>query len=155
MRIRRIAILLIAINALNHWAEAQTVYKCGSTYSQTPCPDARILPVDDGRSVAQQQQTTAASQRDQLRADQLEKTRLEQENTSARPSPAVKATSPKKAGRGPATPAKPMTPAVSRPSATPITRLAKKPQQFVAEVPGSGTSAAEPKKPTVKKTLDK
>jgi hypothetical protein len=34
-------------------ATAQPVYRCGSEYSQSPCPDARIVDASDARSEAQ------------------------------------------------------------------------------------------------------
>jgi DNA-binding transcriptional regulator YdaS (Cro superfamily) len=147
-------ILLIAVSLFSNWAGAQKIYQCGSSYSQTPCPDARILPINDARSAAQQQQTRDASRRDQLLADQLEKTRLEQEKMSARPVSAAKLASIHRARSGPVTPTRPKARAASQPLAISIAKLAKKPQQFVAEVPGSAASTGKQKKPSATKSAD-
>ncbi|MEP6876693.1 MAG: hypothetical protein ABI887_20230 [Burkholderiales bacterium] len=34
-------------------ANAQSVYRCGSAYSQEPCPQARLVDVSDPRSASQ------------------------------------------------------------------------------------------------------
>jgi hypothetical protein len=43
--------LILMLCALS--ANAQSVYRCGSEYSQSPCPDARIVDVADARNDAQ------------------------------------------------------------------------------------------------------
>lgn len=45
---------------------AQTIYRCGNSYSRMPCPDARALDVGDPRSAAQRaeaQRVAAAEKR--------------------------------------------------------------------------------------------
>jgi len=69
--------LLLALAASG--AQAQTVYRCGSTYSHTPCPEGRIVAATDPRSAAQraEAQRVAAIERQQAR--QMERERLAQE----------------------------------------------------------------------------
>ncbi|CAN5443020.1 hypothetical protein BH11PSE7_BH11PSE7_13450 [soil metagenome] len=60
-------------------AGAQTVYRCGSSYSQSPCPAGVAVAVDDPRSAQQKQETEAAARHDSKTADGMEKSRLKQE----------------------------------------------------------------------------
>lgn len=80
------AALLLALSAL--WvpaqAQAQNVYRCGGSYSNTPCPGATVVLADDPRSAAQRAQTDAATRRDARSAKVLESERLRQE---AKPAP--------------------------------------------------------------------
>jgi hypothetical protein len=64
-------------------AAAQSIYRCGDSYSQKPCPGGRLVPVDDVRSAAQGRQTTAAAQRDARTAEAMEKARLKEEANPA------------------------------------------------------------------------
>ena len=75
----RDAIFLVTASALSMSAAAQTVYKCGQTYSQTPCPGAVPLSVDDGRSAAQKAQSQAVIKQDAKNAEAMQKDRLAQE----------------------------------------------------------------------------
>lgn len=47
------------------------VYRCGNSYSATPCPGGKALAVDDARTADQQQQAMAARQQQAQLADQL------------------------------------------------------------------------------------
>jgi hypothetical protein len=60
-------------------AGAQTVYRCGTSYSQSPCPAGVAIAVDDPRTAQQKQETEAAVRRDAKTADSMEKSRLKQE----------------------------------------------------------------------------
>lgn len=60
-------------------ATAQTVYRCGNSYSQTPCPNGVALDVADPRTPAQRAEAAAAAARDTQTANALEKTRLAEE----------------------------------------------------------------------------
>lgn len=62
---------------------AQTVYRCGGSYSDEPCPGAAIVPASDPRSREQQSQTDAATRRDARSARQLEQERLKLESQPA------------------------------------------------------------------------
>ena len=38
------AVLLLALSGFWLPAQAQNVYRCGESYSNTPCPGARVVP---------------------------------------------------------------------------------------------------------------
>lgn len=73
------AALFTALAASAMPAAAQTVYRCGDSYSQTPCHGGQVIDVEDSRSAVQRSQTLAATQRDAQVANAMEKTRLEAE----------------------------------------------------------------------------
>jgi hypothetical protein len=79
------AALLLALSAFWLPAQAQNVYRCGESYSNTPCPGGTVVPTDDPRSAAQRAQTDAATRRDAKSAQVLENERLKQEGKPARP----------------------------------------------------------------------
>jgi hypothetical protein len=80
MKARLPAVAVLSMMCLaSPMAGAQTVYRCGSSYSQSPCPAGVPLVVDDPRSAQQKQETDAAVKRDARTADSMEKSRLKQE----------------------------------------------------------------------------
>lgn len=132
-------VFFIAVSALSSVATAQKTYKCGDTYSQTPCPGGVVIDTADQRSSAQKGQADAATGRDAKAADALQKARLQQEAKDlAANTPTATATnsSPVKA------------------SNTPTSQLKKKkktPEFFTAQVPGEKKKKKAVKKTTVKK----
>ena len=95
------ALRLLAVSALSMTATAQVTYRCGNSYSQTPCPDAVIIDTDDKRTREQKAQTDMATQRDAKTANAMEKARLQQESKDlAANTPALKASSPASASKG-------------------------------------------------------
>ena len=62
---------------------AQTTYKCGSGYSQTPCADGKVIAIDDARTEEQRRQADANTVRSQQAASALEKERIAQEKKDA------------------------------------------------------------------------
>ena len=58
--------------------QAQT-YRCGNSYSATPCPDGTAIDSSDPRTTAQQKAAIASTQRQQAQASALEKDRLKKE----------------------------------------------------------------------------
>jgi hypothetical protein len=82
-----IAIALIAFAASA--AHAQATYRCGSTYSATPCPGGAPVATQDERSAAQAKQAAAAAKRDAKLAERMEKERVAQEKAVAGPSKLV------------------------------------------------------------------
>ena len=72
------ALLMLTACLVAGSAAAQTVYKCGNTYSQLPCPDAAVINADP-RSGAQKAQADQATARDARIASAMEKARLQQE----------------------------------------------------------------------------
>jgi hypothetical protein len=138
------AILVIALCALSTGVQAQNIYKCGDTYSQTPCPGASTVKTGDSRDQAQKKQTDAATQRDVKTGQLMEKERLAQEKTNLAAShpigPVVKP--PAGSASQPLTKIKPKR----------IRPKTNKSEDFVAQVPGTGKKAAA-KKANEKKTL--
>jgi hypothetical protein len=59
---------------------AQTVYRCGNSYSQTPCSGAVTVPADDARSAAQRDAARKGLLRDQALAKEMEAARRAQED---------------------------------------------------------------------------
>jgi hypothetical protein len=117
-------------------AQAQTVYRCGSSYSERPCTEGQALRVED-RKPSQEEAAAAAAnaKRDAKLADSLEKERLAQEKAAAK-TPALLA--PKEV----AAPAPQM--AASLPKAS---IKGRKPEQFKAVAPPKpGDTPAKPKK---------
>ena len=81
------ALLLLSLGAwLPAQAQVKNVYRCGGSYSNTPCPGGTVVPADDPRSAAQRAQTDAATRRDAKSAQVLEHERLKQEG---KPVPAI------------------------------------------------------------------
>ena len=74
-----IAIIFISTCAISTWASAQNAYRCGNTYSQTPCANGKTIDVTDSRSADQKKQTDAATASTAKAGDTLEKSRLAQE----------------------------------------------------------------------------
>ena len=109
---------------------AETVYRCGDSYSQKPCPGGKAVPVEDTRSEGQRVQTREAAQRDAKVADEMQKARLKEEARSAKTTmPALKA----EALQPP-----------ERPAANP--GVAKKPAYFTAISPTKKDKAPPAKK---------
>lgn len=69
-------------------ATGQTVYRCGNSYSQSICPGAVIVPVDDARSAAQKAQTDAATRQALQMAAALEQQRVAVERAARTGAPA-------------------------------------------------------------------
>ncbi len=135
------ATLFIAINALTTGLNAENVYKCGDTYSQKPCPGASTVQVDDGRDPAQKKQTDMAIRTDEKLAQSMEKERLMQEKQNLA---AHKPITPEAVARVSASP-----PPLTKITPKKLKKKAKKPEDFVAQVPGTQ------KKVVLKKTTKK
>ena len=141
----RFAIIFASLLATHQGLWAQNIYKCGSSYSQTPCEGASTLNLDDARTSAQKKQTDAASRGDAKQAKALEKDRLVQEKANmVRPSAAAAPTPA-------AVPEKPHDAhnVVSVITPKRLKSPAYKPDAFIALVPGSD------KKPVKKKASKK
>ena len=116
---------------------AQTIYRCGESYSQQPCPGGKEIQADDARSESQRAQTRDAARRDAKVADEMQKSRLKEEAKPAQavmPAPKVEAPEP--------------------PSAPAVTGVAKKPAYFTAVSPTKKDKeqTGKTKKKTKKKT---
>ena len=124
--------LLISLFAVSTGLQAQNIYKCGNSYSQTPCPGASTLNLTDARESAQKLQSDASTRRDSGLAATLEKDRLTQEKLAT--------------ARVPVTPpvATPPTPksdngVVHKITPKRVGTKHHKPKAFIAQVPGSET----------------
>jgi len=84
-RTHTFATLLIAVYAVSTGAWGQKVYRCGASYSQTPCPGAVTVEADDARSPQQKAQADRAIARDVAAANTLDKARLKEEAQAAAP----------------------------------------------------------------------
>ena len=113
------AALLLAMSAVWLPAQAQNVYRCGESYSNVPCPGAKVVPTEDARSPAQRAQTEAATRRDARSAQVMETERLKEEG---KPAQAII----------PAAKAEPAAPATDR---TLSKAKVKKPDMFIAITP--------------------
>lgn len=141
-RRRYFAIVLISLFAIPQGLQAQNIYKCGNSYSQTPCADASPLHIDDTRTAAQKQQTDTATGVNAKLAQSLEKARLAQEKLAAAQPPAAPKVTAATAVPSPGTVVHKITPKH-------IKSKKYKPDAFIAQVPGSD------KKPVKKKTAKK
>ena len=79
-----IALFFIAISVHFSGAKAQNVYRCGSSYSQVPCPDGTEIQVQDPRTPEQKQASDARIRHDKEVAQGMEKARLKQEAERAK-----------------------------------------------------------------------
>ena len=123
------AFMLAVASAFCVPATAETIYRCGDSYSQKPCEGAKVLQADDARTSAQGSQTSAAAQRDAKVADAMEKARLKEE-------------------------AKPAQVYIGQPKAVVATKEDKKPVMAKPKKPQffSAVSPGEPKKKKKKET---
>lgn len=133
-----LGLLLAAALAWPLAGSAETVYRCGESYSSQPCPGGKQVQVDDPRSESQRAQTREAVRLDAKTADEMQKARLKEEAKPAQaimPAPKVE------------TPEPPTGPAV--------TGVAKKPAYFTAVEPRKKDKAptAKKKKKSKKKTV--
>jgi hypothetical protein len=137
----RIALFFIVYIAYLQGLQAQTVYKCGNTYSHVACPEAQTVPVDDQRTPEQKQQTDAATRRDAILAQSLEKERLALEKSKVRAPKPKRKTSSAAARKMETSDDKSLTKITpKRPR-----RQATKPEGFVAQVPTSGPKSTAKK----------
>jgi hypothetical protein len=117
-------------------AQAESVYRCGDSYSQKPCPGGKLVEVEDARSASQRSEAAQASQRDARTGEAMEKARLKEEAKPAHVAmPAPKPAEADDAAVKPVTTGKP-----------------KKPDQFTAVEPKTpGELHAKKKKKKAKK----
>ena len=89
-----VAIVLATASTLSTSVYAQKVYRCGNNYSQTPCPDAIVIEVNDPRSKDQKIESDARVRHEGRIADAMEKKRLLEEKR------ALAANNPRAAAQG-------------------------------------------------------
>jgi hypothetical protein len=74
-----IATIFIALCAMQTSAFGQKIYRCGNTYSESPCPGGIALDSPGTPNPAQKAAADQATQREAAAASKLEKSRLTQE----------------------------------------------------------------------------
>ena len=75
-----------AVVAQTNGPAGPAAYRCGSSYSSTPCPGGSAVHTDDGRSAAQQREAQDVQRRDAAMADQMTADRRSRErDTAGRP----------------------------------------------------------------------
>ena len=134
-------VMFVSVSGL----QAQTVYKCGNSYSQSPCPGAEAIQASDPRSPDQKLQAEAATRRDAQQAQFLEKQRLAQEKLPA----VTKVPKPRTPTAASGTASAPDSQVSSKIAPKKIRKKTTQTQGFVAQVPGSApkpTSKVKPKK---------
>ncbi len=84
IRIRCVSIASLALCVISASAMAQTTYKCGNAYSETPCVDGKAVTAEDKRTDAQKSQADETAIRQRKAANKFEKDRIAQEKRDAR-----------------------------------------------------------------------
>jgi hypothetical protein len=74
-RLSRMA-LVCGVLFCGHVAMAQTVYRCGDSYSETPCIGGRAIDASDPRSAEDKRRADAATRDNLATANRLERDRL-------------------------------------------------------------------------------
>ncbi len=132
------AFFMVAGAVLSMGVQAQGIYRCGNSYSQIPCPGAEPLQLNDPRQQDQKQQTDAAAAQAAKLAQSMEKTRIAEEKRLLAGQQSMPAKTPEKPASGTA----------STTTLTPkrAQHKHKKPEAFIAEVPGSEEPKPKKKK---------
>jgi hypothetical protein len=78
--------LIVAIAAISLCTglSAQTVYRCGNSYSQTPCPGGGTVDATDSRTPEQRKAHEASVKHEKRAGNTLEQTRLKEEAAAQR-----------------------------------------------------------------------
>jgi hypothetical protein len=75
-------ILGAALALVTQWGAAQTVWRCGNSYSQQPCDGGSAVAAPQSSTAAEARQAAAATRADAQRAQALEQARLAQEKNA-------------------------------------------------------------------------
>ena len=82
--------LLLTLAAGASLAQSKTpIYRCGQTYSQTPCTDGHLIDSADPRTAAQRAEARRAADREKQLAAEMERDRRAAEGASAPVAPAA------------------------------------------------------------------
>ena len=79
----RLALIGMALGAACLGTAAQSVYRCGSAYSQAPCTGGQVIDTSETLQTQQKDKGPSVAQRDAKAAAVLEKERLSQEARAA------------------------------------------------------------------------
>ena len=74
-----IATIFVASCSVSTRASAEEVYRCGSAYSQKPCPDAVKVEVQDSRTPAQKAEADAKTRAETAQVQAIEKVHQKEE----------------------------------------------------------------------------
>lgn len=77
-------IFSIVLSAVSSFTAAQTTYKCGNSYSETPCADGKAVVNQDLRTEDQKRQADETTRRQKSAASGFEKDRIAQEKRDAK-----------------------------------------------------------------------
>ena len=66
----RLIVLAWGLALVAPLADAEPIYRCGRTYSQTPCTGGRMLESSDPRTAAQRAEARRVAQRERQKATQ-------------------------------------------------------------------------------------
>jgi hypothetical protein len=84
IRIGCVSIASLALCVISASAIAQTTYKCGNSYSETPCVDGKAVTTEDKRTDSQKSQADETNIRQRKAANKFEKDRIAQEKRDAK-----------------------------------------------------------------------
>lgn len=134
-------IVLIASGVISTGASGQNVYRCGSSYSQKPCPDAVVVEVADPRSEAQKAQADAKTRRETAQVQAIEKAH-EKEEAQRRIAQAKLVAADQKKASLKAKETDGTAKAKKTQGASKTQRMKKEPESFVAQAPADKTKPA-------------
>lgn len=140
--------LSVVLLALCPGGRAETIFRCGNSYSQTPCAGAAQINVDDARDPARKKEVDDATQRDAKLAKELEQERLKAQQAASRPEQRRHEISAQVSRETP------LATTLAAPTLLTPKRPVKpgyKPKGFVALVPGSDVKAPARKKAVQKR----
>ncbi len=109
MKFTLVIAALLAGTALNAGAAAP-IYRCGSVYSQTPCPGGKLIDSADPRSAAQRAEARKVAAQERKRLAELERDRRAREAAAAASAASDAASATKKTKKKHVKPAKPIVP---------------------------------------------
>lgn len=133
------ALVMVAGVVFSAGPQAQSIYRCGNAYSQTPCPGAEPLQLNDSRQPEQKQQTDAAAVQAARLAQTMEQTRIAEEERLLAGHQSLPSTRSEKPAASTGSITTTLTPKRVQPKH-------KKPDAFIAEVPGSEKPVVQKKK---------
>ena len=131
------AMVAIALLFSSGIAAAQTIYRCGNSYTRVPCPDGRALDVGDPRSAAQRAEARRVAAAEKQLGDTMARDRRQAE-AEARPTGPASLSPSRPASAAVATKAH-AAPKGKKRGSTPD---AEARGDFIAGVPGSGAKAS-------------
>lgn len=83
---------------------AAPIYRCGQSYSQTPCPGGKLIDAADPRSAAQRAEARRTAERERQLAARMERDRRQQDAAAPQPvATGIDAKAPARAASQPAT----------------------------------------------------